>query len=134
MDSLLELLPKSKFDDSNIERLSQLSTEQMKPLIGSLLSWLQDMNWPIAKKVLPVIAEHQEIAMPHVSSVLSGCGGYDWLWIYWILQYLFPLLKEQNVQLVKSELEFLSSLKGTDEDSMEIVRLSKEYLAMLAVK
>jgi len=58
MDFINELLPKNKSDDSTIEQLSQLSDEQMKPLISSLLKWLQDYNWPIAKKVLPIIASH----------------------------------------------------------------------------
>jgi len=72
--------------------------------------------------------------MPHISSVLRGDGVYDWLWIYWILLYLVPLLKKSNVQLIKDELTFLSLLKSTDEDTLEIVRLSKEYLAFLTAE
>ncbi len=42
-----ELIPKNKFDHETVERLKNLSYEELKPIMPDLLEWLQDFNWPL---------------------------------------------------------------------------------------
>lgn len=39
-----DLIPKNKFDDSNIEKLYLLTDEEIIPIIYDLLEWLMDYN------------------------------------------------------------------------------------------
>jgi len=107
-------------------QLCKLTDNEIQPIIFELLEWLQDMNWPIAKDILPIIVLHQNIAMPHILTILQG---NDIMWIYWLIASVVPYLTYPNRQLVKSELERLSSLEIIDEDIEGIVTLSKNLLA-----
>jgi len=64
--------------------------------------------------------------MPHILTILQG---NDIMWKYWVIKLMIPYLIYPNKQLVKSELERLSSLEIINEDIREIVNLSKDYLA-----
>ena len=66
-----ELVPKHKFDDSNIEKLYMLTDEEIKPIIYDLLVWLQDYNWPVADKVLKVLLEREDLVLPHIKYILK---------------------------------------------------------------
>nr|3UT7_A Chain A, Structural view of a non Pfam singleton and crystal packing analysis [Acetivibrio thermocellus ATCC 27405]3UT8_A Chain A, Structural view of a non Pfam singleton and crystal packing analysis [Acetivibrio thermocellus ATCC 27405]3UT8_B Chain B, Structural view of a non Pfam singleton and crystal packing analysis [Acetivibrio thermocellus ATCC 27405] len=125
MTSLRDLIPKHKFDNSTIDQLCKLIDNEIEPIIFDLLKWLQDYNWPIAKDILPVVVLHQSIAMPHILTILQG---NDIMWKYWVIKLMIPYLIYPNKQLVKSELERLSSLEIINEDIREIVNLSKDYL------
>lgn len=126
MASLRDLIPKEKFDNSTINQLCKLTDNEMKPIIFDLLEWLQDYNWPIARDILPIVVLHQNIAMPHILTILQG---NDIMWKYWVIELVIPYLIYPNRQLVKSELERLSSLEIIDEDIEEIIKLSKNCLA-----
>lgn len=63
--------------------------------------------------------------MPHILTILQG---NDIMWQYWVIELVIPYLIDPNKQLVKSELERLSSLEIIDEDIEEIVKLSKNCL------
>lgn len=125
MTTLRGLIPKDKFDNSTISQLCKLTDNEIQPIIFDLLEWLQDYNWPIAKDILPIVVLHQNIAMPHILKILQG---NDTIWIFWIIELVIPYLIYPNKQLVKSELERLSSLEITDEDINEIVEISKKCL------
>lgn len=125
MTALKGLIPKDKFDNSTISQLCKLTDNEIQPIIFDLLEWLQDYNWPIAKDILPIVVLHQNIAMPHILTILQG---NDTIWKFWIIELVIPYLIYPNKQLVKSELERLSSLEITDEDINEVVKISKKCL------
>jgi hypothetical protein len=126
MDVIKELLPKDKSDNSNIDRLKHLTDEQIQPLIPSLLEWLQDFNWPIAEEILQLIVARQNLVIPYVNNIFRGD---DRMWQYWMLTKLVPLLTKNNIQMIKNDLIYLSSL-NENEDTFDIVQLSKKYVAL----
>lgn len=89
MTDIHDLVPKNKFDSSNIERLKHLTDNEIEPILPSLLEWIQDCNWPVAGDILPVLALHQSALVPLIHRVLSphekddincpysGCFGFD---------------------------------------------------------
>lgn len=99
MINIYQLVPKNKFDNSNIERLKVLTSEEIKPILPKLLEWLQDYNWPIAKEVLPILSLHQSELIPVIINVLT-LEEKDDIWKYWIITYLIPLFSDENIKLV----------------------------------
>ncbi|WOO40343.1 DUF5071 domain-containing protein [Rubellicoccus peritrichatus] len=65
-------LPRSKSDNETVERLRALSKEEIKPLLPFLLSWVQDMNWPISSAMSGVLVSAEDYVVPEVEWVLSG--------------------------------------------------------------
>lgn len=125
--TLRDLIPKDKFDNSTINQLCKLTDNEIRPIIFDLLEWLQDYNWTIAKDILPIVISHQNIAIPHIITILQG---NNMMWKYWIIELVIPYLIYPNKQLLKSELERLSSLEITDDDIDEIVKMSKNCLTI----
>ena len=117
MDSLKSLLPRDKFDNSTIDNLSQLTDNEIQPIIGNLIECLQDYNWPIAKDILPIVVLHQNVAMTHILDILQG---NDVMWQYWIIELVIPYLISPNKRLLEKELERLASTTITNED-LEII-------------
>ena len=71
MRTLDDLMPKTKFEDSGIGELNQLSDEEIEPVLPELLAWMKDMNWPIANEMPGLLAKHQKIIAPHIIDVLQ---------------------------------------------------------------
>ena len=76
------LVPKSKFDNSHIEILKTIDKEKVEPILGELLVWLQDINWPIAQALIEVLPRFQEELIPHVVKVFQS---NDDIWKNWTL-------------------------------------------------
>ena len=109
-----KLLPKNKFDDSNIDKLYELTDEEIKPIIYDLLEWLQDYNWPIAPQIEKVLILRENLVFPYISTILSG---NDVMWKCWIMLYLIPNFSEEHKQFLKKDiLKFINDSK-TDEDT-----------------
>ena len=96
MTDIHDLVPKNKFDSSNIERLKHLTDNEIEPILPSLLEWIQDCNWPVAGDILPVLALHQSALVPLIHRVLSPHEKDD-IWKYWIITCLVPLFSDESM-------------------------------------
>ena len=96
MTDIHDLVPKNKFDSSNIERLKHLTDNEIEPILPSLLEWIQDCNWPVAGDILPVLALHQSALVPLIHRVLSPHEKDD-IWKYWIITCLAPLFSDESI-------------------------------------
>ena len=88
-----DLIPKNKYDISNIEKLKQLTTKEIEPILPALLEWIQDRNWPVAEALLPVLALHQSALTPLIMNILSP-KEEDNIWKYYIITCLLPLFSD----------------------------------------
>jgi len=43
------------------EKLSGYSYDEIKPIVPELLTWIQDMNWPVARPVADYLGQSQNI-------------------------------------------------------------------------
>ena len=84
------LVPKDKCDGSHIEELKRLSDGEIEPILSRLLAWIQDINWPVAADLLPVLAQRQTALLPLIREILR-VEETDDVWKYWILTSLAPL-------------------------------------------
>lgn len=124
MTDIHNLIPNNKFDTSTIEKLNQLTDEEIAPILPALLKWIQDINWPVARAVLPVLALHQVALIPLILRVLSP-EETDEIWKYWIITYLMPLFSDANRTAI------LSSIKRIAERPTENERLEEVHEAAM---
>lgn len=118
-----KLLPKNKHDDSNIDKLYNLTDDEIKPIIYELLEWLQDYNWPVSPKILNVLILRENLVFPYISLILNG---NDIMWKYWIMFYLIPNFTEEHRQALKDDILKLINDIRTDEDTEMLRELAIE--------
>lgn len=108
-----ELVPKNKYDDSNIDKLYSLSDEEIQPIIYDLLEWLEDGNWPIAIKVLDVLLKRENLVFPYVAGILNGD---NIMWKYWLINWLIPNFTLEHKEELRPFLASLTNIESDDED------------------
>lgn len=121
---LRDLIPKNKFDDSNIAELNGLTDEEMRPIVYDLLMWLQDYNWPIADKVLRVLLKREEIVFSYITKILLGD---DLMWKIWILELLVPTFSQEHKNLLKVYISALYDEAPPDEDGDALKEAASKY-------
>jgi hypothetical protein len=118
-DALQRLLPKDKLDVGAAERLSAAGYPAIAPLLPALLEWMQDLNWPVAQAVRPILAE---IGAPLASGIRSVLQTDDDIWKYWTVICLVAESKSLTLALLP-ELERLASspTEGEREERVDVV-------------
>ncbi len=79
------LIPKHKSDTEAARRARTAGYPAIQPILGDLLTWMQDMNWPVASEIEAVLQPVGAPLSPHILKVLQG--GDD-IWKYWVLTRL----------------------------------------------
>ncbi len=93
---------KDKHDIEGVERIFALGYPAYRPYIPLLLSWLQDINWPIA---LPICLKLRGLGaeiLPYLREIISGD---DYIWQYWLILYLVAYLEPDVRQALKADVE-----------------------------
>ena len=122
----MALLPRDKFDVSNLSALIELSDEAFNPLANAALTWIQDMNWPVAPIMLSVLRKHEAILADPISEVFSG---NDFIWQVNIMNELFPLLSLKTQKALYSIIaQIAERIPAQDEDEAELIHLARAAL------
>jgi hypothetical protein len=125
MENIFDLIPKDKSDDSNINKLKEINIKEIKPILGGLLEWIQDLNWPIAKKLIKILPRFHVELIPHIKNVLES-NDDEWKNCVLFLLRNFPydsvkLLSPYIIRIAnyptKSELE-----EGTNEYAIDVIK------------
>ncbi len=124
------LIPKDKFDTSNIDALLDLSDNEMEPIILGLLKWTQDMNWPVAVKIVDVLIHRGRILEPYIIDILSPEQNDD-IWKYWIISDLIPKLTDKPSQRIISEINRIAEYPTNGELAEEVNIVAKNTLRKL---
>lgn len=97
------LVPEDKHDLQAAERAVALGYPGVEPVLGDLLEWLQDRNWPVARVLEPFLASIGKPLIPHIDRVFRSD---DYVWQYWIVVCLI----EANEELFKHYRPLLTRL------------------------
>ncbi len=119
------LIPKDKHDISHINELHKLKDEEIQPVVGKLLEWLQDINWPVSRPVAEVLLKHENVIVPYVAEILNGD---DYLWILWVMELIVKKLTIENKCVLKPDIENLLKMEIINEDCEEIVSVVQKVL------
>jgi len=122
---LLALLPLDKYDIGKIERLREIGYPEIEPLLPTLLEWLKDGNWPIARILPPFLADIGSPLAPHIRTVLSTSDG---LWKYWVLSTVVAVSTQLRDSL-RPDLERIAHNPSQDERAEEVDLCAQELLA-----
>lgn len=114
---LLAALPEEKFDIGKIRQLEALEFTEIVPIIPHLLTWLQDMNWPIAKPMVAFLLKGDEEMVGPVREILKGD---DEKWQLWVLEYLVSEWKPALMASIQPDLKELAT-RTRDVDVSEIL-------------
>ena len=117
------MLPADKFDIEAIEQLAAASAQKVIPLLPQLLTWVQDMNWPVAEPALNLLMQYPTEITPLIEDVLLGD---DEMWKYWCLERIVPKLPFYSKMVVANAVEQIAS--SVRPEDVELVPLAKAAL------
>lgn len=120
----ISLNPKSKTDVDTAKRAIKAGYPAVQPVLGELVQWLQDYNWPVAKVLAPFLAEIGMPLVPHIDHVLET---NDESWKYWMIVCLIS----QNEDLFECYRETLiqySEKPSANDQHHELDQVAREAL------
>jgi len=129
MNELEKYIPKNKFDTKKIIELSKYNYPYYKSILHELFIWIQDINWPVAKEIAPLLIKAGKDITPELKSILLS---NDDIWKYWSLtQILLEMPDSTQKEIVfeiSSELKRIASNPTKGEASEELDIIAKEIL------
>ena len=120
MKNIKILLPKDKFDDSNLEKIKLLNDSDLSQIVSELLTWTQDANWPVFPKIVEIIVARQDLFISEISKVFQTD---DFIWKYWILTNICPKLSLENIDFLKKDFDNMAKVLPTNTEEEEILEL-----------
>jgi hypothetical protein len=128
MEDLSIYQPKDKHDFDTVNNLYKLDSYIIITLIPSLLEWLQDINWPIAREISIFLLKYPEETIPHVKEVLKG---NDNIWKEWCIRYFIKELPLQYIFEFKNELTRIAYNPTKGEELEEVNETANEILELI---
>lgn len=125
MENFEDLLPRHKHDHDRIEMIKKMDRDKILPLLPNLLKWIQDMNWPVAPRVLELLLTFPEEIAPHVQDVLSSDDD-NWKWF--ILHFLIIKLPVESRVQFREYLTRVAETPTDNELAEELDEIAKEIL------
>ena len=120
MKNIKTLLPKDKFDDSNLEKIKLLNDSDLSQITSELLTWTQDANWPIFSKIVEIIVARQDLFIGEISKIFQTD---DRIWKYWILTNICPKLSLENKDFLKKDFDNMAKVLSINTEEEEILEL-----------
>ena len=78
-------VPKDKADMAAVTALRATPRADLVPLIPELLTWLADMNWPVARPISEILSGFGLELVEPIREILKS---NDEVWKYWIVYFL----------------------------------------------
>lgn len=117
------MIPRDKFDCSSIEKMYALTDNQMAEIVYDLLEWIQDINWPVAQKLIPVLLERENLIFPYIIDILNKD---DYTWKYCVLDFLIPNFSITHKEQLKGNILKLINDPNNDEDTIALREIAIE--------
>ena len=107
-----------------------LPFETIEPCLPTVLTWLQDINWPIAAAIVEPLRALKGKVVPALKEVLRKARQtYDYWWSYNLLQQLVDgFLSTEDIHPLEEELCYLVNGEDDELGVMTIILLAKHNL------
>ncbi|QOZ46842.1 DUF5071 domain-containing protein [Bradyrhizobium sp. CCBAU 53340] len=125
MDHLKDLIPTGKADLERARAAVSASYPEVAPILGELIGWLRDGNWPVARILAPFLASLGAPLVPHIRDVLISD---DDVWKYWVISILVDALPKADAAQLRPELERLCHAPGPHEAAEELDEQARKIL------
>lgn len=117
-------LPVDKFDIEAVAELTKLGYPHLEPVISQLLEWMEDLNWPVAQALCPLLVSVGTPLVPYVQAALLSD---DAIWKYWILQGIVAE-SDEMARCLTFDLMRLANGPSSDEREEGVDEVAKEIL------
>jgi Domain of unknown function (DUF5071) len=101
-----DCIPKDKFDTAAIERARGIGFPALNPIIGDLLEWVQDANWPVAPDAASLLSKADIEILPCIRAVLMSD---DAVWKLWTLELVAKGLRSDVLAGLQGDLERIAA-------------------------
>jgi len=122
-------IPKDKHDIESIKKLSDFEYPYYKSILPSLFEWIQDINWPVAQKIVPLLLKAGIDTVPHIKHILQTD---DYVWQYWTITFVIDKfednIKKKIVEELYLDLERLAYNPIDEEKKEELDVVAKAVL------
>lgn len=122
-------IPKSKHDTDLIDELACHNYPYYRPILSNLFEWIQDINWPVAQRIIPLLSLAGTDVIPIIRTILLS---EDTMWMYWTLEILLhhfhPEDTRKIVEKIHEELMQKQLSPTPEEQADEVDQQSKELL------
>jgi hypothetical protein len=99
-------------------------------ILPELFTWIQDMNWPIANEVLPLLIAAGDDTVPIIKIILLASPA-DTIWQYNVLTYIVPHLSVSAQEQLLSIVEQLAGRPTHDQRREEVDKAAQEIMMQL---
>jgi hypothetical protein len=125
LERLQDLIPADKHDLERAEAAVKAGYPAAEPILGQLVEWLQDCNWPVAHVLAPFLQSVGAPLVPHIWHVMRTD---DDVWKYWVIGTLIHSLQEEVAVEFRPELERLAYDPKPNERAEELDERAREVL------
>ncbi|MEW7289192.1 DUF5071 domain-containing protein [Aquimarina sp. 2304DJ70-9] len=128
-EDLASYFPEDKSAVEKARALMQLPFETIEPCLPILLTWLQDVNWPIAAAIVKPLRMLKEKLVPALKEVvLMAIQTEDHFWAYNLVQQLINELSTEDIRPLENELCRLVNSEDEELGVMALMLLSRHNL------
>jgi len=119
------MLPSDKSDTDAVRQLQSASRATVAPLVPSLLQWMQDMNWPVARPIAELLRDYPDELVAPVRAVLRG---NDDVWKYWVICELLVDGPRQLREAVSEDVLRIVNKPTTGEVAEEVDLTARDVI------
>ncbi|WP_028595352.1 DUF5071 domain-containing protein [Paenibacillus assamensis] len=125
-----DLLPRDKHDFERVNHLKHAERKELIELLPELLTWLQDMNWPISIEISEILVKIvPRETIPLVKHILNGD---DDIWKEYCLRYFVMNLPSELLAIDNLQEDLMRiATKPTKGEELEEVYLTAQEIIKL---
>lgn len=124
-NDMKDLIPRHKSDYDRVEKIIAAGYPKVEPIIPEILECIQDINWPIAQKLLPFINTIASDIVMHYKPILRTD---DSPWKSWLLTEIIENLPSTKLAELKDEFQYCLTNLSEDDLEWEIDKTVKGLL------
>ena len=122
-------LPRTKLDTDIARRLEGLPPDTLAPHLPALLEWVQDINWPVARIIAPILARFDARIVPHLRTILQGD---DDVWKYWVISAIIQEMDPAVREGVMDEIVRIINTPTEGERREEVDLVARDVMVLVS--
>lgn len=108
------IVPKYKFDFDSVESIKNATSDEIVRYSSELLTWLQDMNWPIAYPITDILIDFVNELETEIIEILDGQD------LNWKINIVINLLYYSTFGISESLKSKLAGILDDENDFEEL--------------
>ena len=121
----MNIIPTDKYDLDSIKRLQSCSDNEILPYVVELLTWVQDINWPVAAPICKRLSELGETIIDPIISVLNSD---DPIWKYNVITQIIISFREPIPDGIMESITRIINSPNEDEKLEEVDMVAKDIM------